>query len=274
MSQVKPPLVDCAWLAGQLNNPQVVILDCRFDLSDPQWGERQYRHSHIPGAYYLHLDQDLSAPLKRHGGRHPLPVTQEFASKMASLGVDFGKTLVVAYDSSRLAFAARLWWLLRYFGHDHVAVLDGGWLAWQEGQYPVSNTLDIPSPGNFIPQVRTDWIVDIETVKNYQNCPEIILVDSRDRDRYLGKIEPLDPVAGHIPGAINLPWKEVTEPSQKIRSPLEQSQRWQKYQFGSPLVVYCGSGVTACVNLLSLEIAQINNAKLYPGGWSDWCSYD
>ncbi|MGB3693058.1 MAG: sulfurtransferase [Spirulinaceae cyanobacterium] len=274
MSKVQLPVVNCAWLAEQLNNPQVVIVDCRFDLSDPQWGEGQYRHSHIPGADYLHLDQDLSAPLKRHGGRHPLPEPERFASKMASLGVDFGKTLVVAYDSSRFAFAARLWWLLRYFGHDQVAVLDGGWLAWQEGQYPVNDTLGIASQGDFIPQVRTDLIVGIETVKNYQNGPEMILVDSRDHNRYLGKVEPIDPVAGHIPGAINLPWKEVTKPSQEIRSSLVQSQRWQNYQFGSPLVVYCGSGVTACVNLLSLEIAQINNAKLYPGGWSDWCSYD
>lgn len=273
MDKIHFPVVNCAWLAKQLNNPQVVIIDCRFDLFETNWGEEQYLQRHIPGAHYLNLDQDLSATPELHGGRHPLPKPKQFAHKMASLGVNFGKTLIVAYDSSRLAFAARLWWLLRYFGHDQVAVLDGGWVAWEEGGYPVNNDLVAPNKSNFIPQVRADWIVDIEAVKSYQNFSELTLIDSRDHDRYLGAREPIDPIAGHIPGAINLPWKEVTDSSGKVNFPLLQTQRWQKYQYDSPLVVYCGSGVTACVNLLSLEIAGINHAKLYPGGWSDWCSY-
>lgn len=265
--------VSAQWLAQQLDHKQLVIVDCRFRLADPQWGYQQYLHSHIPGAYYLHLDQDLSSPVSTHGGRHPLPNPEHFAAKLANLGINQGETLVVAYDDFRFAFASRVWWLLRYLGHSQVAVLDGGWQGWLKGNYPVTNIVPLPQCGEFIPQPHPDWIVDLETVKVSQDQPQTILVDSRDNYRYLGMSEPIDPIAGHIPGAINLPWKAVTNEQGYCLPLKEQQQRWQPYQSAPEIIVYCGSGVTACVNLLSLSVAGIDHGKLYPGGWSDWCSY-
>jgi thiosulfate/3-mercaptopyruvate sulfurtransferase len=260
-------------LAAALENPQVVVVDCRFALADPQLGQQQYQESHIPGAYYLDLERDLSSPVQKHGGRHPLPNSQQLAAKLASLGVHFGETLVVAYDDSNMAFAARLWWLLRYFGHDRVAILDGGWSAWQQGNYPTTQDIPDSKQGHFTPQLREDWIVEIEGVKQRQDSADTILIDSRDRDRYLGEREPIDPIAGHIPGAINLPWKTTCDATGHIHPPTVQQQRWQALNLPQEIIVYCGSGVTACVNLLSLELAGITNGKLYPGSWSDWCSY-
>jgi len=268
-----PFIISPPSLNERLDDPQVVIVDCRFALADPQQGYQQYQTSHIPGAYYLDLNQDLSAPVQRHGGRHPLPDPQNIAAKLAAIGVRFGETLVVAYDDSRFAFAARLWWLLRYLGHDRVAVLDGGWSAWQSQGYPVTDEIPTPQPGQFVPQVRSDWVVDMNSVKTQKELPEVALVDSRARDRYLGENEPIDPIAGHISGAINYPWQEVTNAQGYLHSPDQQKQRWQDLQDKSDIIVYCGSGVTACVNLLSLEIAGVEKGKLYAGSWSDWCSY-
>lgn len=268
-----PYIISAESLKERLGEPQVVVVDCRFALSDPELGSRQYRDSHIPGAYYLDLNKDLSAPVGRHGGRHPLPEPTELAAKLAAMGVRFGETLVVAYDDSRFAFAARLWWLLRYLGHDKVALLDGGWGAWQLRGYPVTDELPTGQVGDFVPQLRADWVVDIEAVKARKDLPEVALVDSRDRDRYLGEREPIDPVAGHIPGAVNSPWKEVTDSQGYLHALSEQQRRWRELESKSELLVYCGSGVTACVNLLSLELVGIRTGKLYGGSWSDWCSY-
>jgi thiosulfate/3-mercaptopyruvate sulfurtransferase len=253
--------------------PQVVIVDCRFALADPELGYRQYQMSHIPGAHYLDLNKDLSRPVERHGGRHPLPDASELAKKLAAIGVNFQETLVVAYDDSRLAFAARLWWLLRYLGHDKVALLDGGWAAWQAAGYPVTDALPTPVPGTFVPQLRQEWVVNIDAVKARKDLPEVVLVDSRESDRYLGKHEPIDPIAGHIPGAINYPWQDVTDAQGYLHSLAEQKQRWLDVEQKAEVLVYCGSGVTACVNLFSLELAGIHTGKLYAGSWSDWCSY-
>ena len=265
--------VNCQWLAENLNLPKVVIVDCRFQLASPTWGYDQYCLAHIPGAYYLDLDRDLSSPINLHGGRHPLPNLDQLASKLASFGIVQSETVVVAYDYSRFAFASRLWWLLRYLGHDRVVLLDGGWHAWENGNYQTTQDIPQPRKGSFTPQSQADWIVDLETVKNRKDLPGVVLVDSRDSDRYAGKREPIDPIAGHIPGAVNSPWKLVSEPAGYLRPRKEQAELWSSYQQAAEIIVYCGSGVTACVNLLSLDLAGINNAKLYPGGWSDWCSY-
>jgi thiosulfate/3-mercaptopyruvate sulfurtransferase len=261
------------YLSKHLDDPQVVIVDCRFSLAEPELGYQQYQISHIPNAHYLDLNKDLSAPVGRHGGRHPLPDPKELARKLAAIGVNFQETQVVAYDDSRLAFAARLWWLLRYLGHDKVALLDGGWTAWHSQGYPVTDALPTNHPGTFLPQLRSEWVVDIETVKARKNLPDVLLVDSRESDRYLGKNEPIDPIAGHIPGAVNYPWQDVTNTQGYLCSTLEQQQRWRDIEQGAEVIVYCGSGVTACVNLLSLELAGIHTSKLYAGSWSDWCSY-
>jgi thiosulfate/3-mercaptopyruvate sulfurtransferase len=260
-------------LEKQLNQPDILVVDCRFSLNDPQLGYQQYQKSHIPGAYYLDLNKDLSGPVARHGGRHPLPNPNELAKKFAAVGVNFQETLVVAYDDSRFGFAARLWWLLRYLGHDRVSLLDGGWGGWLAQGYGVTDTVPIPKLGQFVPQIRQDWVVDINEVKVRRNLAGVVLIDSRERERYLGEREPIDPIAGHIPGAVNYPWGLVTDEGGYVHSLGVQQQRWQDIQESQEAIVYCGSGVTACVNLLSLEIAGIKGGKLYPGSWSDWCSY-
>ena len=266
-------LVDSEYLAQQLDNQQVVIVDCRFQLANPHWGEEEYQTSHIPGAYYLNLNRDLSSKVQQHGGRHPLPDTDVLARKFTELGIIKNETLVVAYDDSRFAFAARLWWLLRYLGHDKVALLDGGWNAWVDGGHPVTDIIPEKKSGSFTARSNTDWLVDMETVKAAENKNSVIVVDSRDRDRYNGLREPIDPIAGSIPGAVNSPWKQVSKDSGYVQSLETQQQLWTDYQDASEIIVYCGSGVTACVNLFSLELAGFKNTKLYPGGWSDWCSY-
>jgi thiosulfate/3-mercaptopyruvate sulfurtransferase len=268
-------LVDSEWLISQLDNPQIVVVDCRFQLADPNWGEEQYRTSHIKGAYYLGLERDLSSKEQRHGGRHPLPDLDLLAQKFANRGIIKNETLVVAYDDARFAFAARLWWLLRYLGHHSVVLLDGGWNDWLKHDYPVSNAVAKNRAGSFSPQPNCNCLVDIDVVKSAQNKNDVVIVDSRDRDRYLGLTEPIDPIAGSIPGALNSPWKQVSDESGYLKSKQAQQQLWEDYQGAeiSEIIVYCGSGVTACVNLFSLSLAGINNIKLYPGGWSDWCSY-
>jgi thiosulfate/3-mercaptopyruvate sulfurtransferase len=266
-------IVSAEWLAANTENPQVVIVDCRFALAAPQLGQKQYQESHIPGAFYLDLNQDLASAVGKHGGRHPLPNIAELAEKLSAIGINSSETLVVAYDDSRLAFASRLWWLLRYMGHSKVALLDGGFSAWKAAGYPVTDTLTKPRDGRFVVELQPDMAVDIEAVKERKDLPETVLVDSRESERYEGLREPIDPIAGHIPGAINYPWQGVTEETGKVRSISEQKQRWTELAKAEEIIVYCGSGVTACVNLLSLEIAGIPEAKLYVGSWSDWCSY-
>ena len=266
-------LVDSQWLSSQLDNPQVVIADCRFQLANPDWGEEQYNRSHIKGAYYLNLDRDLSGNVQRYGGRHPLPDIDVLAQKLAGMGIVKNETLVVAYDDSRFAFASRLWWLLRYMGHDKVALLDGGWHGWLQHDYAVTNAIPKTKSGNFDPQPNSDWLVDMNAVKSAQTKDEIVIVDSRDRDRYLGETEPIDPIAGSIEGAVNSPWKQVSNESGYLKPFEVQQQLWKDYKDAKEIILYCGSGVTACVNLFSLSMVGVESTKLYPGGWSDWCSY-
>lgn len=266
-------IVSVSWLHAHLEDPDVVIVDCRFSLMEPELGRQQYEAGHIPGAVYLDLNQDLSSPVQPHGGRHPLPDPVALAAKLATIGIhSTPPTRVVAYDDSRFAYAARLWWLLRYLGHDRVAVLDGGLKAWQTAGCPVTPEILQPRSGNFVPHLRSDWVVDREEIKARKDLPGTVLIDSREAERYRGEREPIDPIAGHIPGAVNFPWQEVTQPDGSARSTEEQQQRWDSLGNAEEVIVYCGSGVTACVNLLSLELAGIQG-KLYAGSWSDWCSY-
>ncbi|PPS41282.1 sulfurtransferase [Chroococcidiopsis sp. TS-821] len=265
-------VVSAEWLLEHLEDPQVAIADCRFSLTDPQLGYQQYLKNHIPGAFYLDLNKDLSSPVAIHGGRHPLPDPHTLARKLAQLGIT-SQTFVVAYDDSRFAFAARLWWLLRYLGHTQVAVLDGGFSGWLNSGYRVTSVIPQSKSGSFVPQVHLDRVVDITAVKARKDSPGVVLVDSRESDRYAGEREPIDPIAGHIPGAVNYPWQEVSDTQGYLRSPTAQRDRWEKLKSAEEIIVYCGSGVTACVNLLSLELAGIYTGKLYAGSWSDWCSY-
>lgn len=242
-------IVSAKWLASQLNNPNVIVVDCRFRLPEPIWGRQQYSQSHIPGAYYLDLNQDLSAPVTQHGGRHPLPDPQLLAQKLAAIGIIKNETLVVAYDNSRFAFASRLWWLLRFLGHERAALLDGGWSNWLKEGYFISDEIPLAKLGVFIPQPHWHWIVDIETVKTALERSTTVIIDSRDSERYRGEKEPIDPIAGHIPGAVNFPWQAVAD-TQGFLQPIERQQAlWSHCAATSEIIVYCGSGVTACVNL-------------------------
>ena len=268
-------VVSAEWLHSNLNNPQIVIVDCRFSLMDRDLGQKQYQESHIQGAYYLDLNLDLSSPVQKHGGRHPLPDFEQLATKLSEIGVTSGETMVIAYDDSRFAFASRLWWLLRYMGQDRVAVLDGGFAGWQAQNYAVNAEIPTAKSGKFTPKLRTDWLVDIDTVKARKDLPkdvsEVILVDAREGDRYRGEREPIDPIAGHIEGAVNYPWMELTNAQGFVIA--DQGDRWEQVKNAEEVIVYCGSGVTACVNLLALKLAGIEAGKLYAGSWSDWCSY-
>lgn len=277
-STAASPVVSAEWLADHVNDPQVVIVDCRFALADPSLGQRQYEAGHIPGAWYLDLDQDLSSPVQRHGGRHPLPPWDTFCQRLEAMGIGsnspHGPTQVVVYDDSRFAFAARFWWMLKYLGHDAVAVLDGGWGAWQRGGYAVSTALPEPQTGQFSPRPQADWIVDIDQVRHRKDQPGVRLIDSREPARYRGDVEPIDPVAGHIPGASNQPWQAVSTEEGYLHPPATQAKVWANLGDTEEVIVYCGSGVTACVNLLSQAVAGRPLGKLYVGGWSDWCSYE
>ncbi|MCY7391011.1 MAG: sulfurtransferase [Leptolyngbyaceae cyanobacterium CAN_BIN12] len=269
-------IVSADWLQDHLNDPQVAIADCRFNLSHPQLGSQQYQEGHIPGAHYLDLNQDLSSFIGIHGGRHPLPDPDVLANKLETMGIHSeppaGPTLLVAYDDSRMTFAARLWWLLRYLGHDRVAVLDGGFSGWKASGYLVSDDVPPIKTGNFIPAIQSNLLLTIDQVNTRKDLPTVALVDAREGDRYRGERETIDPIAGHIPGAVNYPWQDVTDTEGYLRSPRDQRQRWQSLSNSDEIIVYCGSGVTACVNLLSLNIANLPG-KLYAGSWSDWCSY-
>ena len=254
-------------LKTQLRNK--VIFDCRFRLDNQDFGLEQYRLGHIPGAYYLHLNKDLSSPVETHGGRHPLPDMDDFAQILRNAGVN-QQSSIVLYDDSRFAYAARAWWLMKHIGLDDIQLLDGGFKAWVDA----GGTLDRREPprkaGNLKIRLRTDDTVTYEQLKAAGTT--YTLIDSREKKRFLGEEEPIDPIAGHIPGAVNYPWQEVSDEPGFIRDTEFQRAHWESLPTKENLVVYCGSGVTACVNLLSLEMAGIN-AKLYPGSWSDWCSY-
>ncbi len=260
------PIVSVDWLHKHLQ--EVTIVDCRFSLMEPDLGRQQYEMGHIPGAYYLDLNRDLSSPVGQHGGRHPLPDVAALATKLSDMGI-IDLTQVVAYDDSRFAFSARLWWLLRYMGHDRVSVLNGGLKAWQAAGHLTTTTQPDRRFRRFIPQLQSDWVVDFATVKAKKDLPNVALIDSREAERYRGELEPIDPIAGHIPGAVNYPWQDVTNADGFL---VEQPDRWTEVRSASEILVYCGSGVTACVNLLSLKLAGIDG-KLYAGSWSDWCSY-
>jgi len=269
------PLVDIQWLADHLHAPNLVVVDCRFSLGDPQQGRAEYLTGHIPGAVYLDLNQDLSSPVQQYGGRHPLPDIDPFVAKLERLGISSQPaTPVIAYDATKGAFAARLWWLLRYLGHDAVAVLDGGFLAWQAAQ--LSLTPDVPERplGQFSPTLQTDWVANRSTVITSQTQKSKVLVDARSPERYQGLQEPIDPVAGAIPQALNFFWQSNLDEQGYFKTPAELAQLWQTIPATGESIYYCGSGVTACVNLLAQAVMQRPIPQLYVGGWSDWCSYE
>jgi len=264
-------LVSPAWLFEHLQDDRLVIVDCRFTLGKPSEGYDEYLAGHIPGALYFHLEHDLSGPKGKHGGRHPLPEPEQLIHLFSHAGID-EQTTVIAYDDQDMAYASRLWWLLRYCGHDKVAVLDGGFGAWKRAGYPITDEIPAPRRRTFVPHMRQEMKVDLAEVKNRR--AGTALLDSRAGERYRGELEPIDPKAGHIPGALHYFYKENLTPEGTMLPAEQLKQRFAPLSAKEEVIVYCGSGVTACVNLLALHQAGRTNAKLYPGSWSDWCSYD
>ncbi|MCQ8896083.1 sulfurtransferase [Limnobacter humi] len=248
-----------------------VIFDCRFELMNPSAGRRAYAAGHIPGAHYLSLDDDLSDHTRPLAGRHPLPTAHSFEQLMRQHGVD-AQTRLVAYDQGDHAMAARFWWLARYFGHQSVQVLNGGIAQWQaQGFDLVCDPSELPVQlGRFNaceqPRLRVAYADLI------QQQALTVLVDARDKARYTGEVEPIDPVAGHIPGAINMPWKLNLNTDGWFKTPEQLLQVWEPVMPDlDRAVVYCGSGVTACVNLLALACLGHGDIPLFPGSWSEWC---
>jgi len=267
-------LVSVADLAAHLNDPGWIVCDCRHDLTKYEAGRRAYETSHIPGARFLHLDEDLSGPKTGANGRHPLPHPITFTLRLAALGIDNGKQ-IVAYDASGGCYAARLWWMLRWVGHTRVAVLDGGWDAWAKAGQSVTTESPAPRPTTFNPQLQPQHAVNAAFIGAHLNRTEICMLDARSADRFRGENETLDPVGGHIPGAVNRFFK-LNLDAQGHFKPAAELRREFSALLGArapeSVVHQCGSGVTACHNLLAMEIAGLSGSRLYPGSWSEWCS--
>lgn len=263
-------LIDSRTLAAHLQDGDWLICDCRFDLSRPQAGRQDYHQAHIPGAHYLHLDQDLAGPVHPGSGRHPLPVPETLAQRLGAVGMGH-RTQVVAYDDAGGMIAARLWWLLRWLGHDAVAVLDGGWQQWLREQWPVSAIVPAAQPQRFVPRPqRRAWLAS-EEVRAALQQPSARLIDARAPARFRGECEPLDPVAGHVPGACNRPCQDNLDAQGCLRPPGELRAAFQALAPEPAAVIHmCGSGVTACHNQLAMEVAGLPGSRLYAGSWSEW----
>ena len=255
-------------------HPEWRIFDCRHDLKNTEYGRQAYARGHIPGALFLHLDEDLSGATTGGNGRHPLPAIEDFARRMSECGVD-ASTQVVAYDNEGGIFAARLWWLLRWLGHERVAVLDGGLAGWKRGKRELEGATPTVAPRNFVPQPR-DMAVDVGQVLAGLGSERTLILDARSPERFRGENETLDPVGGHIPGAVNRFYFDNLDDAGCYFKPADELRA----EFAALLagrdptriIQQSGSGVTACHNLLAMEIAGLHGARLYAGSWSEWCA--
>ncbi|WP_226683517.1 sulfurtransferase [Sutcliffiella horikoshii] len=266
-------IVSVNWVKEHLN--ELTVIDCRFHLPAPDKGRAEYNEHHISGAHYMDLNKDLSSTVRSHGGRHPLPDFQELHRKLESIGVhDEGKVLL--YDDQNGAMASRLWFLLKMLGHEDVGIMNGGYSEWVKQGYPV--TAEVPSQekrGTFTFKVEEELLMDMDEVKSQLSTFEsgsAYLLDAREPNRYKGVEEPIDKVAGHIPGALNFFWMENVE-NGKWKETEMLKARFSSLDPSKEIVVYCGSGVTACPTFLALKEAGYEKVKMYAGSWSDWISY-
>lgn len=255
-------------------NVPLIPADCRFVMGQPESGREAYLSGHLPNAVYFDLEKDLSGPVSAHGGRHPLPDLGKLVLKLGEIGID--ETVpVVVYDDQGGAMASRLWWMLRFLGHPQVYVMDGGFSRWKEAGYPVGTGPAEPhAPRVFGARVRNRLLVGVDDVRSRLGQPGTVLIDSREAPRYRGEQEPIDRAAGHIPGAVNRFWKDNLDEDGFWKDKEALKERFAFIPDTDDIIVYCGSGVTACPNLLALAEAGRPDAKLYLGSWSDWISYD
>jgi thiosulfate/3-mercaptopyruvate sulfurtransferase len=267
-------LIQAAELASLLGDARLRVFDCRFDLARPTYGRNAYLDEHLPGALFADLNNDLARPVTATSGRHPLPSPAEFEARLRAWGVN-ADSRVVAYDDNNGAYAARLWWMLRWVGHDDVAVLDGGMRRWLQLGLPLTDAVPVPAPGDFLARPRLAMAVSADDVLAASPDPATRVLDARAPERYRGEVEPIDKVAGHIPGARNHPFGMTLDSQGRFLAPdaLRDSLRASLDGTGAErAIVYCGSGVTACHVLLALEHAGLGGARLYPGSWSQWSS--
>jgi len=265
-------LIQPADLARLLTDPNVAILDCRHDLARPDWSDHAYSEGHVPNAIQAHLDRDLSSPIGPQTGRHPLPDIAKLAETLGRWGID-RDAQVVAYDQGNGMYAARAWWLLRWLGHTKVAVLDGGFAAWQEAGLPVTREVASRVTGAFVAHADGSAFVTTAELQQSLARESISLIDARGADRFAGENETIDPVAGHIAGAFNRPFSKNVDSRGRFHTADELRRQWAETLAGRPateVVAMCGSGVSACHNLLALEIAGLPGARLYAGSWSEW----
>jgi len=268
MTVVMTTVIDAPSLHGRLTDPELLIIDARFNLFDVDEGRASYLKSHIPGAVYADLDGDLSGPPLSDAGRHPLPSADALQALFSRLGVG-ADTQVVAYDQRDGVLAARVWWLLRYMGHEAVAVLDGGWKAWTDAGFSGVEGEESRQARDFQGSPRKSWLVTVDQVPAAR-----LLIDARDARRYRGEQEPLDPVAGHIPGAVNRFHGENLDAEGRFLPPAQLASGFTELLAGTPMedaVYYCGSGVTACHGLLAARHGGLGDGRLYVGSWSEWC---
>lgn len=267
-------LISVERLKKRLENNQAntVIVDTRFKLDDEDAGRKLYLESHLPGAVYLDLNRDLSGKVFKHGGSHPLPDFPTFIEKIGKIGIDKDTTVVI-YDEGNDMFAARLWWLLEAIGHEKVYILEGGYTRWVEEGNEVTATIPSLKPKKFTASFDENKVVDMQVVKEKSDT-DTVLIDSRAENRYLGDYEPLYSKAGHIPGAENYPWQAVLSADGNWLKGEGLEQHFSGLDKTDEIIVSCGSGVSACVNILALKAAGYKNVRLYPGSFSDWISYD
>jgi thiosulfate/3-mercaptopyruvate sulfurtransferase len=262
-------------LANHLKNPAWAVIDCRFRLLQPEQGYQDYQARHIPGAIYAHLDHDLSGPVvKGVTGRHPLPSVEKISEVFSGFGID-ENVQVVAYDDLGGALAAvRVWWLLRWLGHEAVTILDGGWQEWLKRGYPVAEkTVERRQRRKFIAHPRNELFVSSKDIEWMRRDPDYRVLDARSADRYRGENETIDPVAGHIPGAISAPYGDNLNPDGTFQSEQSLADRYKMLVNGVPIehvVCYCGSGITSAHNILAMMMAGMGEARLYAGSYSEW----
>jgi thiosulfate/3-mercaptopyruvate sulfurtransferase len=262
-------IVDAATLARHLDDPQWALVDCRHALADFALGRRLYDEAHIPGAHFADVEHDLAGPHTGNNGRHPLPDPDAFAAYLRGIGVN-DTTQVVAYDAGGDIFAARLWFLCRWIGHDACAVLDGGYTAWVGGGHPVTAQVPVEHGGTIVARPRRELVVDADYVRAHLDDERMQLVDARAADRFAGQNETVDPVAGHIPGARNRFFKENFARDGRFKSPHELAEAFRTLGTVESIVHQCGSGISGAVNMLAAEIAGLHGTRLYPGSWSEW----
>lgn len=265
-------LIQAEELIKRLGQAELRIVDTRFSLTDASAGQKAYYEGHIPGAIFFDLDKDLAQAASKHGGRHPLPDMRDFAKKLAKNGISHNHQVVV-YDDASGMYAGRLWFMLRYVGHERVEVLDGGLAAYLAAGGRLESELPTYPEAVFEVNLQEDKVVSMDYVMRNLENPDVLLIDARDPKRYRGELEPIDAKAGHIPGAMNLPFTDNLQAG-KYKSPEDLRERFKDLEDAEEIIVYCGSGVSANHNLIALEEAGIKNVKLYAGSWSDWISYD